>query len=61
MNKDPQKRICDGCRKLIRDKEGRRNINGFALHLDDYCFFLYTEKVKNGILKTGYVEKRRVD
>ena len=51
---EPKRKICDACRKLIRDKEGTRLINGYTLHLEDYCFYLYTEKVRTGILKVEY-------
>ena len=48
---DKSKTVCDACRKLIRSNDRRRLINGFTLHIDDFCFALYMEKVKNGILR----------
>jgi hypothetical protein len=49
-----RKRVCDACHKLIRDGERMRLINDFQLHYDEFCFYLYTEKVKNGILRVPF-------
>jgi hypothetical protein len=49
-----KKRVCDACNKLIRDGERMRLINDFQLHMDPYCFYLYTEKVKNGQLRVPF-------
>jgi hypothetical protein len=46
--------VCDACRKLIRDGEQRRIINGFTLHIDEFCLDLYYEKVKSGILRVQH-------
>jgi hypothetical protein len=48
---NPKNTVCDACRKLIRSNDRRRLINGFTLHADEFCFTLYTEKVKNGVLR----------
>jgi hypothetical protein len=58
---DKTKKVCDACKKLIRDGERMRLINNYQLHMEEFCFFLYTEKVKNGILRVPFTIEKRHD